>query len=307
MSYEVDWCWAYIVLVFLRRFGEAGLLPPWRGGPRLISLWDIMKTLDLAKAFQLRAGCQSAATFLDPTQITWISGQDETLEPRLRASLVAHYIQVSEFCKAFDLPISQASCNEIITLLDSQDTAKGRYLNSPTRELPKRIHEELQSRLFLYMRNQSAALYEHPLEGWDKSQEAFPSAIYDVEEAAKCFALQRSTACVFHTMRVVEHGLKSLAAKFNIGVNHRAWGEIIDQINAAIHGIKKQPSKPADWKEDERFYSEAASQFMHFKNAWRNYTAHSHFKYTEEEAETIFRHARDFMEHIAKRLTEATS
>ncbi len=44
---------------------------------------------------------------------------------------------------------------------------------------------------------------------------------------------------------------------------------------------------------------------MHFKNAWRNYTAHSHLKYTEDEAEAIFRHVRDFMTHIAKRLKES--
>jgi hypothetical protein len=43
---------------------------------------------------------------------------------------------------------------------------------------------------------------------------------------------------------------------------------------------------------------------MHFKNAWRNYTAHKQFKYTEDEAEAIFRHVRDFMMHIAKRLKE---
>jgi hypothetical protein len=45
---------------------------------------------------------------------------------------------------------------------------------------------------------------------------------------------------------------------------------------------------------------------MHFKNAWRNYTAHGHFKYTETEAEAIFGHTRVFMVHLAKRLKEAT-
>lgn len=36
--------------------------------------------------------------------------------------------------------------------------------------------------------------------------EKFPGAAYDVEEAAKCLALSRSTACVFHLMRVMEVG-----------------------------------------------------------------------------------------------------
>jgi hypothetical protein len=86
--------------------------------------------------------------------------------------------------------------------------------------------------------------------------------------------------------------------------DHRSWNEVIEPIEKEIRQIKNQRQKPEDWKADEQFYSEAAAQFMHFKNAWRNYTAHGHFNYTEDEAEAIFRHVRDFMVHISKRLKE---
>ena len=62
------------------------------------------------------------------------------------------------------------------------------------------------------------------------------------------------------------------------------------QLKRLSEDTKKAKVKPANWKDDQQFYSEAASQFMHFKNAWRKYTAHLHFKYTEDEAEPIYRH-----------------
>ena len=165
-----------------------------------------MKKLNLAKAFQLTCGCQSTATVLDPTQITWIEGPDDVLAPSLRATLVTHYSEVLEFCRTFELPVSEASCVEIIKLLDSEQTSKGRWLHSPTRELVKRIQVELQSKLFLYVPSQNGPFYQEPLAGWEKTTSALPSAIFDIQEASKCLALQRNTACVFHLMRVMGSG-----------------------------------------------------------------------------------------------------
>jgi len=277
---------------------------PWRNGSELISLWDIMKTLDFAKAFQLACGCQSTAAFLDPKQVTFVEGPDEALHPSLRTSLTTHYTQVSELCKNLELPASLAFCTQILTLLGSEHTAKGTWLNTPTRAFVTSIQSELASRLFLYVPYQNAGLYQEPFAGWEQIHDAFPNAVYDVEEASKGLALERSTACVFHCMRALEHGLRVLAGVFSIPFEHKSWGEIIEPIEKAIRDISKKKNKPANWKDDEQFYSGAASQFMHFKNAWRNYTAHVGFKYTETEAEAIYRHVREFMAHLAKRLKE---
>lgn len=279
-------------------------LPPWRNGHRLISLWDIMQTLDLAKAFQLSCGCQSSATFLDPMQVIWVSGPDGKIDAGLRQSLTRHYKSALECCQALELRVAEADCSKVLELLASEHTATGRWLNVPTRHLVTSIQIELQSRLFLYVPNKNAAFYQEPFAGWQNVQDAFSNASYDVEEAAKCLALERSTACVFHTMRVLEHGLRTLADEFKVPFEHKSWGEVIERIEKAIRQINQQAQKPSSWKDDEQFYSEAASQFMHFKNAWRNYTAHVQFKYTEAEAEAIYRHVRDFIVHLAKRLKE---
>jgi len=86
--------------------------------------------------------------------------------------------------------------------------------------------------------------------------------------------------------------------------NHKAWGEIIKGIEDGIKRYPGDPNKPPDWRDYQQFYAEAAAQFLHFKSAWRDYTAHARTKYTETEAEAIYRHVRDFMQHISKRLKE---
>ena len=147
--------------------------------------------------------------------------------------------------------------------------------------------------------------YFDVVDGFGKEvSEVFPSADYDIKEAGNCLALGRATACVYHSMRVLEHGLCALADKFDVPFEQKSWNDVIEPIEKAIRQIKNQPDKPSNWKDEEQFYSEAAAQFMHFKNAWRNYTAHRQSKYTEAEAEAILRHVRDFMRHLSKRLKE---
>ena len=132
----------------------------------------------------------------------------------------------------------------------------------------------------------------------------FPSAAFDISEAGKCFALNRPTACVFHLMRVLEIGLGVFAKHFAVPSDHTNWHNIIEGIEKAVRNMSSDPAKPADWKEQQEFYSQAAHGFMFIKDAWRNYTAHARGKYTEDETETIFINVRAFMQRLATRLHE---
>ena len=52
----------------------------------------------------------------------------------------------------------------------------------------------------------------------DKVATAFPSARFDICEAADCLALERSTAAAFHLMRAVEWGMRALCV--DLGLLH---------------------------------------------------------------------------------------
>jgi hypothetical protein len=75
-------------------------------------------------------------------------------------------------------------------------------------------------------------------------------------------------------------------------------------IEKAVRNMSNNPSKPPDWKEQQEFFSQAATHFMFLKDAWRNYTAHARGKYTEGEAETILNNVRPFMQKLATRIKE---
>jgi hypothetical protein len=134
---------------------------------------------------------------------------------------------------------------------------------------------------------------------------AFPSdeATYEIMEAGNCLALGRPTATVFHLMRVLEKGLKALAAnldvQFSIPFDYLNWQNIIEQIESEIKKLGQQPA--GQTKTDTlKSYSEIAKQFRYFKDAWRNGVAHSRETYSPEQALSIFRHVREFMQDIVK-------
>jgi hypothetical protein len=234
-----------------------------------------------------------------------ISGRkDDVLLPETRASFLNRLDEGYNLCTAAGLRISARHFEEINNRLRSQDKLQRKELISISENLHTNVRLEIES-LRVFRLSPEAQHYFDVSDGFGTQvSEAFPTATYDIQEAGNCLALGRATACVYHSMRVLEYGLCALANKFGIPFEHKSWNAVIEPIEKAIRQIKSQPSKPRGWKDNEQFYSEAAAQFMYFKDAWRNYTAHRESKYTEGEAETIFRHVRDFMRHIAKRLRE---
>ena len=129
----------------------------------------------------------------------------------------------------------------------------------------------------------------------------FPDAQSDIREVGNCLALNRPTAAVFHAMRVLEIGLGRLAAPFNVPSANTNWQNIIDQIESAIQRMNATSHGP-DWRQDQQFYSDAASHFYFLKNAWRNQVAHVHQTYDDSQALQICSHVKQFMEQLAKKL-----
>jgi hypothetical protein len=169
--------------------------------------------------------------------------------------------------------------------------------------LSNNVEKELSLKLFLTMPHDKAKLFDNPGFG-DDTTNAFPSAKYDIQEAARCYAVGRNTACVFHLMRVLEIGLSVIAKQFNVSLDYTNWETIINQVEKAIAATDQAPNRSATWKDDREFYSQCASHFRVVKDAWRNYTAHVRGKYDEQEALDMLGNVRGFMQKLAMRLHE---
>jgi hypothetical protein len=171
-------------------------------------------------------------------------------------------------------------------------------------ELRDCLMDELAEYLFLSVGPTFKWYYLKPEKQVDPSVlAAFPSAARDVECAGKCIALDQGDAVVFHSMRILERGLNALAKRFDVSFNNTNWQQIIDQVEKEIRAISSKTNGP-QWKEEEKFYSEAAMTLRWLKNAWRNYCMHVYETYEPREAGDIFYHTRTFMAHLATKLHE---
>jgi hypothetical protein len=134
----------------------------------------------------------------------------------------------------------------------------------------------------------------------------FPIAAFDIDEACKSFALDRSTAAVFHLMRVLEIGIRALARALQIPdplkPAERNWGVILKEIWTGIE--KKWPTSASRMHGDGALFEGLHASLDAVKNPWRNATMHVETKYTDDEAEHILIAVRGFMKKLASRMDE---
>jgi len=83
-------------------------------------------------------------------------------------------------------------------------------------DLSGRFKDELSMKRVLMLPFEKSGYYDGSKAMFsDNVRDAFLSADHDMNEAAKCFALGRYTASVFHLMRIVEVGLNVLGPVFS--------------------------------------------------------------------------------------------
>lgn len=135
----------------------------------------------------------------------------------------------------------------------------------------------------------------------------FPSeAAFELDEAAKCLAFGRYTACVFHLMRTMEVGIKAISRCLEIPdparPADRNWKFILDRIKGAMD--KKWPIAANRMSGDGATLESLYASLDAVRSPWRNATMHVDNKYTEEEAEHILTVVTGFMTKVAFRMDE---
>ncbi len=203
--------------------------------------------------------------------------------------------QTHRLCADLGLVVSMGMADYI------GDCTTGREVADAIECLNKSIHAELQQRLFCFVNPERRGFYEHPALFGEEVFNRFPSANEDIFEAGTCLALERGTACVMHSMRVVEVGLRVLAVNELKLPNRPDWGRHLKDIEMEL---QKREKAAGTRTPDELFYAEAAAQIGHVKTAWRNPSAHVDQSYSPERAEQILVAVRSLMQHLATRLRE---
>ena len=171
--------------------------------PHLISLWDML---------QLKAGLfvsiVHVLTSLEETANKAIGAISNEDKRKLLEQLHAISVHCGEL-GGLDVTV--------LTIADMVSWAKDDDRIYPFREVAQRLdsirenlRRELATKYCLALNREEAEHYSNFQKGWEPIIARFPGVIIDVEEARKCFALNRYAAAVFHGTQIVEIGLIEL-------------------------------------------------------------------------------------------------
>ena len=200
-------------------------------------------------------------------------------------------------CVKLGLGGAATSCGRIKVLFQKPGS-RYKALREAYDEFQGRLRDELNAAFCLAIEARHIPYYSTTRRFGNAVGDRFPTAADDIEEAGKCLALGRSTACVFHLMRALEIGLQAFAQKLEITLDkERNWQLIINSVNGSI---KRLPSTTHEEKEFLARCSAAALFLQQAKDAWRNDVMHPRATYSEEQAEEIDGVAKSLMGKLAE-------
>lgn len=286
------------------------------GGPirsrRLWSLWDLMQKFEASKFVEISNWLAQLHQRLVPGQ--WVgfpAAEYEVLQRDIAA--------IERQLRDMELDAAEVSAGKLLSVLDraqpqQRGDLKAMMFSATDAELIRayagdvvtRARDQLQSRLLLEVPMRARDLYTQPIPLFGEGVTLkFPTAAYDVEEAGKCLALDRSTASAFHSIRCLEAGIRAMARCLGIPDptkgSDRGWFKLLGAIQKELD--RRWPPS-ARLSGDGRFFEEAHAALAAMQNPWRNATMHLDQKYTDEEARHVFEVVKGFMTKLASRCDE---
>lgn len=215
-----------------------------------------------------------------------------------------HAKSMLENIRRLGLSLSARTAESLVSHMENQ--SPWREIVQHIQNLHGRIGDELKGRFFLIVPADLVYAFTTTDIFGISLATKFPSASSEIAEAGKCLALGRSTASVFHLMRVMEIGLHAFRACLGIPDpvkgHDKNWGSILQKCVARLDQLDKNGS----WKvpADKMLFRELYASIDGIKNAWRNNTMHVERTYSQDEAQYIFTLVKGFMQNIAARFDE---
>jgi hypothetical protein len=189
------------------------------------------------------------------------------------------------------------SQNQVETAIAAVNRMDWEIASREIDQLLRRILEELKARSFRYVDKPS---YEFGLWLMNpdlRSVASHPDIRPEIEAAGRCYAYGESTACIFHLMRVIDYGLRLVAASLGIAYDARSWDGIGKAIEKKMR--EKYGDKTDDWKASEPFYAEILTDIQAISRGHRNEALHElEKKYDEREAQYLLTVATGFIQHV---------
>jgi hypothetical protein len=152
--------------------------------------------------------------------------------------------------------------------------------------LRERLLDELETEFYFRILRDDVQYYGQRAPFGDIVAAKFEAATGDIEQAARCLALQQPTACVFHLMRAMEIAVRRLARKSGMTITPQTtWRQLTGNMDGQIRRMGERTAKQKQRKND---WEAARVNLHHLGSVLRNNTMHPAAVYTQNEAKHIF-------------------
>jgi hypothetical protein len=274
-------------------------LSRWRGNLQgTVSLWEIVNQIAAHNLVHTGRVLQAMVNSADAANI---NPSIALRQPEVN-DLLKHLRQLHDDCKSLSMNVTSdlvawviGDYTHVIHNWGQAQSTVSFVAAAYQQELAREFFMHIDNEKARYMRSFDQSL-TNPAYGLE-ALAAFKGSVRDMTLAGNCFACGFNDACVFHLMRVLEKGLGALAAIFSEAFTYENWHNVIERLESKIRKIDS--AFGADWRVKQQFYSESATEFMFFKDAWRNHVMHGRDEYDPDRAKNIFDHVCAFMRRLA--------
>ena len=264
--------------------------------PWIIHVYEVVSLasmLDFAaeKFWRLSADLEIFRQFPD------IAIEDTARFTKLKDDIIDAY----RWCQRMGMRLSSNKIKHLADMLAVGPTAV--QLAGVLEDLHERIHEELEGIWFRTI-PQEKHEYANPMWLVDTPiYKRYRLAFDEFGHAGMCFGIGENAACVFHLMRIVDFGLRQVAASLELPYDARNWSVIGDAIRKKME--QKYQSKTEEWKQREPFYAQILTDIQAISRGHRNPHLHEiESTYGDREARYMLTVVEEFIRRLAEQLPQ---
>lgn len=237
-----------------------------------------------------------------------LTGADEPASAEVRVRMAQTISSMRDHLALMGAQSAWVAANRFAEqLLNDAVALKYGELRAPLRDIKSRFDDHLQFIKLFVVRGEQIPLLGSALEllGED-TVSRFRSVTFDCEEAAKCILVLRPTAAVFHSMRMLEIGIRALAKRLNVEnplkPAQRNCSTILNSIKGKIES--EFPSAQRTGGSEGAFLEKIYATLDAVKNPWRNETMHVEGVYQDNEARHILANTIALLQMLASGFDE---
>jgi hypothetical protein len=173
-----------------------------------------------------------------------VGGVEIATTEQTREGLKDLAIELKTNCHKLGLKISAKAAHAVWESIGDGASLNVKDFHASMKQFEQNVHWEMEDVSFFYLPAMRSDYYDQKQLFGEAVSGKFTTIQYDMVEAGNCYAMGRSTGCVFHLMRIMEVGVQQFGTKLGVAfADAKNWHNILEETDKAI---KKLPSKGPD-------------------------------------------------------------